>query len=196
MASISKILSLTVFTSISLFLLPACSHEPQKEQKASSAGSVEKKTCEFAKTQEGNPGVGQSPVPGGMSTGSPRLPFRAGLSIEKAQGANAHTVSEIHGQRFDLDGHEVVVRGEVVKVSSGIMGKNWLHIQDGSGREDAGDYDLTVTTLDEASPGDIVLVTGKIAAEKDFGHGYRYNVIIEDAKIVREKGKEENKKTS
>ncbi len=196
MASFSKILSLAVFAGISLFLLPACSHEPQKEQKASSAGTAEKKTCEFAKTKEGNPGVSKTPVPEGMSTGSPRLPFKAGISVEKAQGANAHTVSEIHGQRFDLDGHEVVVRGEVVKVSTGIMGKNWLHIQDGSGKEDAGDYDLTVTTLDEASHGDIVLVTGKVTAEKDFGHGYRYDVIIEDAKIVREKGKEENKKTS
>lgn len=194
MSSLSKTLPLIVFAGLSLFLFPACSHEPQKEEKAANAGTAGKKTCEFAKTPEGNADASHLAVTGGMSTGAPRLPFKAGISVDKAQGANAHTVSEIHGLRFDLDGKEVVVRGEVIKVSSGIMGKNWIHIQDGSGSEDAGDYDLTVTTLDEASLGDIVVVTGRLAAERDFGHGYRYDVIIEDAKLVREKRTQEGDK--
>ena len=73
------------------------------------------------------------------------------------------------------------MRGKVVKFSPQIMGKNWIHVQDGTGA--AGTNDLTVTTLDEAKVGDTVLVTGKITLNKDFGMGYKYDLIIEDGKV-------------
>jgi FtsP/CotA-like multicopper oxidase with cupredoxin domain len=102
--------------------------------------------------------------------------------IKKAKGGL--TVAEIHARRKDLNGKEVKVRGKVVKAINGIMGKNWLHIQDGSAKDKAGD--LTVTTLAKASRGDTVLVSGKVVSDKDFGSGYRYEVIIEDAKVTVE----------
>ena len=74
--------------------------------------------------------------------------------------------------------------GKVVKFSARIMGKNWLHIQDGSGDTVAGTNDLTVTTNVVAKAGDTVLVSGKLAINKDFGYGYKYDVIIEDAKVA------------
>jgi hypothetical protein len=67
----------------------------------------------------------------------------------------------------------------VVKYSPGIMNKNWVHIQDGT--EYDGNYDLTVTTLSEFKVGDIVTLEGKIALDKDFGYGYIYDVLLEDA---------------
>ena len=72
------------------------------------------------------------------------------------------------------------------------MGKNWVHIQDGTGDPKGNTHDLVVTTQDDAAKGDIVTVSGVVAADKDFGAGYRYDVIVEDAKITAE-GKAEAK---
>jgi hypothetical protein len=71
-----------------------------------------------------------------------------------------------------------------MKYNPEVMGKNWLHIQDGSGN--TGNNDLTVTTSSRAKIGDMVLVTGKLSADRDFGGGYQYSLIIEDAKVTVE----------
>jgi hypothetical protein len=65
-----------------------------------------------------------------------------------------------------------------------IMGKNWIHVQDGT--EAAGNYDLTVTTQGTAKVGDVVVVEGGISLNKDFGAGYKYDVIMEDASCTVE----------
>ena len=91
------------------------------------------------------------------------------------------TVGDIYGGKAGLAGKDVAVRGKVVKFSPQIMGKNWIHVQDGTGA--AGTNDLTVTTLDEAKVGDTVLISGKITLNKDFGMGYKYDLIIEDGKV-------------
>jgi hypothetical protein len=102
--------------------------------------------------------------------------------VKKVKPAkDGYTVAAIYGKRNELAGKEVSVRGQVVKVSNGIMGKNWLHLQDGTGT--APNNDLVVTTDATAKVGDIVLIRGKVAADKDFGHGYKYAVIIENAHV-------------
>lgn len=107
------------------------------------------------------------------------------IKVDKASGANARTVSEIHEKVAELAGKAVVVRGKVVKFSSGIMGKNWLHIQDGSGVQEKGNNDLVVTTKDEASAGEIVTASGTLLRDQDYGFGYKYSVIMEDATLSR-----------
>jgi len=94
------------------------------------------------------------------------------------------TVEEIFAGRQDLNGKNVLLRGKVVKFMSGIMGKNWLHVKDGTGAP--GTNDLVVTTQAQAKIGDTVLVKGTLAADKDFGSGYRYDVIVEDANVTVE----------
>ena len=91
------------------------------------------------------------------------------------------TVGDVFAGQESLGGKEVAVRGKVVKFSAQIMGKNWVHVQDGTGQ--AGANDLTVTTADSVKVGDTVLVTGKITLKKDFGMGYKYDLIIEDGKV-------------
>jgi hypothetical protein len=71
-----------------------------------------------------------------------------------------------------------------VKYNEQIMGRNWLHIRDGSGTAGK-DNDLTVTTADKAAVGDVVVVKGKVQVDKDFGAGYSYPVIVEDAKLAK-----------
>jgi hypothetical protein len=94
------------------------------------------------------------------------------------------TVGEIYAGQESLGGKAVTVRGKVVKFSAQIMGKNWVHVQDGTGQ--AGGNDLTVTTADNVKVGDTVLVSGKITLKKDFGMGYKYDLIIEDGQVKAE----------
>jgi DNA/RNA endonuclease YhcR with UshA esterase domain len=89
----------------------------------------------------------------------------------------------VWANRKALSGKTVTVRGKVVKVNPQIMGRNWLHIQDGTGKADGGTNDLTVTTDAMVKKGDIVTITGTVGVDKDFTAGYQYAVIVEDAKI-------------
>lgn len=102
--------------------------------------------------------------------------------LQKADGGK--TVAEIFADKAALAGQEVAVRGKVVKFSPEIMGKNWIHVQDGTGN--GGTSDLTVTTDATASVGDTVMVSGVVTTDKDFGYGYKYDVILEDAKVTVE----------
>jgi hypothetical protein len=94
------------------------------------------------------------------------------------------SVGEVYAGQNGLAGKEVTIRGKVVKFSPQIMGKNWVHVQDGTGQ--TGSNDLTVTTMDQAKVGDTVVVTGKITLKKDFGMGYKYDLIIEDGRVKAE----------
>lgn len=105
--------------------------------------------------------------------------------VEKATGEGARTVSEIYAQKAALKEKPVLIRAKVVKFNPEVMGKNWLHLRDGSGSPAAGDHDLTVTTKDAAKVGDIVMVKGILKLDKDFGSGYTYPIIVEDAKVSK-----------
>ena len=108
------------------------------------------------------------------------------VNVEKAHDPNGYTVSEIYEKRAALNGKPVVVKGSVVKVSTGIMGKNGIHLQDGSGAQEKDDFDITVTSQDQPVAGDVVVARGTLFVDKDFGAGYRYTAIIEDAKIQKD----------
>ncbi len=119
----------------------------------------------------------------GSTHTSPTEPteIKAG-DIAKAEGG--YTVEDIYTKSAELSGKEVSIRAKVVKFNAGIMGSNWAHIQDGTGG--AGTSDLTVTTQGVVNVGDTVLVTGVLTTDKDFGAGYKYSVIIENANITTE----------
>ncbi len=107
------------------------------------------------------------------------------ISVKKAEGNDAYTVAEIYGKKESLNEKQVVVRGKVVKVSSGIMGKNWIHIQDGTGNAENGTNDIIATSQDSPGIGDIITVKGTVYKDKDFGSGYKYSVIMEQASIQK-----------
>ena len=101
-----------------------------------------------------------------------------------AKVAGGYTVEEIFTAGAELDGKQVKVRGQVVKFTPNIMGTNWVHIQDGTGS--GATADLTVTTNASVAAGDLVVVEGQLAVNKDFGAGYKYTAIIEDASVTKE----------
>jgi hypothetical protein len=94
--------------------------------------------------------------------------------IEKVEGGK--TVAEIFAAKENLAGEKVLIRGKVVKFTPRIMGKNWLHLQDGSGSK--GTNDLTVTTNEIVAVGDLVLVSGVVSIDRDFGFGYSYEPLF------------------
>ncbi len=132
-------------------------------------------------------GVHQGGMPAGMPEGHPPITAPQAKQIDfgslrKADGGN--TVEEIYSAKNELSGKKVTLRAKVVKFSPQIMGKNWIHLQDGTGNE--GSNNLTITSADFAQVGDTVLVSGTLATEKDFGFGYHYPVLLEDATVVVE----------
>ena len=95
------------------------------------------------------------------------------------------SLENLFKNREEYKGQQLTVKGAVVKINEGIMGRNWIHIQDGTSFE--GQFDLTVTTTNEINfeLDDIVTFKGTLTLEKDFGAGYFYDVIMEDAEVVQ-----------
>lgn len=106
------------------------------------------------------------------------------IKVEKATGPNAYTVADLYRLKAKLDKKKVVVRGKVMKVSSGIMGKNWIHLQDGSGSPKKGTNNLVVTSQAAPVVGEVVTASGVLYKGKDFGGGYKYEVIVEQGEIA------------
>ncbi|WP_200764078.1 GW dipeptide domain-containing protein [Nitrosophilus alvini] len=102
----------------------------------------------------------------------------SGEKIAKAEGG--YTIAEIFQKKEELKNKTVKVRGKVTKVSRAIMGKDWVHIEDGS------ESDLVITSPSaNVEVGDVVTATGILKTDVDFGYGYFYPVIMEEAKFEK-----------
>ena len=115
--------------------------------------------------------------------GSAPAPSSSVGKIEKARAADAKTVAEVVSGKSGLNGKTVTIRGKVVKASHGILGKNWIHLQDGSGNAAAATHDIVVTTTDNVEVGDVVNANGVVRTDVDIGSGYKYAVLVDGAKL-------------
>jgi len=97
------------------------------------------------------------------------------------------SVAVLYQTKAKLAGQTVSAHGKVVKVNNGIMDRNWIHVQDGTGTGDAKTNDLVVTSKQTAAVGDEVTITGVAALDRDFGGGYNYPLLIENATITVKK---------
>ena len=140
----------------------------------------------------GHPPVAGTPAPV-LPPGHPSLAGQTAspdLSLTGIKpAAGGETIQQIFAKAPKLAGKPVAVRGKVVKYNAMILGKNWLHIRDGSGSAEKHDLDLAVTTMATAKPGDIVLVTGTLSINKDFGSNYKFDVMIDGAQVTVEEAK-------
>jgi len=114
-----------------------------------------------------------------VHAGIGKSPPTADVNVAKASGPNARTIAEIVAGKEKLDGQTVLVRGQVVKYNPGILGRNWIHLRDGSGSAADKNNDVLVTSKSETKLGDVVLVKGIVRTNQDFGAGYSYPVMIE-----------------
>ena len=136
-------------------------------------------------TQISKTPIEQKKMGGGMPAHSGKVATQklSSITLEKATGEI--TLASIFEKRDEFAAKEFEIRGVVVKVNKQVMGKNWIHIQDGT--DFIGAFDLTITTQDLAEMGDEVTFKGKISVNKDFGSGYSYKVIMEDAVLINKK---------
>lgn len=126
---------------------------------------------------------GMMPEMGEMAAHSGRVNTEEHNEISLDKSANETSIAQVFDSRNDYSGKEIEIRGVVVKINNNVMGKNWIHIQDGTSGSD-GSYDLTITSQDVANVDDEVTFKGKITLNKDFGAGYFYDVIVEDAILI------------
>jgi hypothetical protein len=101
--------------------------------------------------------------------------------LERSRAPNGHSVEELYAGREKLAGQKVRVRGTVVKLNEGILGKTYLHLRDGSGSAKRGDDDLTATTTEPFELGETVELEGELAIDQDVGAGYVYAALLTQA---------------
>lgn len=133
----------------------------------------------------GSTGAGTAVGKASGHSGMPKATYAGDVKVPKAGGADGRTVAEVFLNRAALKDKTVAVRGRVVKYSPAIMGKNWIHLRDGSGAEADGSNDLLLTSADQASVGDVVVARGVVRVDKDFGAGYAYKVLVEEAVLTK-----------
>lgn len=112
------------------------------------------------------------------------LVFTLGLTSFSMSAAaeELKTVAAINENMTALAGQAVSARGKVVKVNRGIMKRNFIHVQDGTG--DANTNNLIVTSKQLASVGDQVTISGVVVLNRDFGGGYLFPLLVEDASVT------------
>jgi len=163
--------------------------EPKKQAAMGGMGGSSFAAAMQAESGGANPHANTGGAMGGAAMAEPSggsttaIVPAAEVKVDKATADNAQTIGECFDKAKELDNKKVTVRGKVMKVSRMIMGKNWLHLQDGTGNPMKNSHDLVVTTMAVPEKDSVVVIEGTLHANKDFGAGYKYEVIVEDADI-------------
>ena len=103
-------------------------------------------------------------------------------SIKISPAIDGQSIGELYKNAKDYDKQKVKVKGQVTKVNLNIMDRNWVHLMDGTKGEDRSD--LTFTTMDVVKVGDTVTFEGILALDREFGAGYVYPLVVEDAVLI------------
>jgi hypothetical protein len=106
-------------------------------------------------------------------------------SVNVIAQSDVKSVASVNQNKSALAGKTITAQGKVVKVNNGIMGRNFVHVQDGTGQ--AGSDKLIITSKQTANVGDQVSISGVVVLDRDFGSGYTYPLLIEDASITPKK---------
>jgi hypothetical protein len=192
--------------SLATLILVACSRKEEvvvaapvsPPARTAGAPSGQPAVGQDAALPPGHPSLDQMEPPGAPGgqepgTAAPPMPAHGAamssgdvgqVKVEKAKGPEARTVAEVVRQRAALKDRTVVIHGKVVRYTPGVMGKNWIHLRDGTGTAGKDD-DVTVTTQDTAAKGEVITVRGKVALDQNIGMGASYPLIVQDAKVTR-----------
>jgi len=124
--------------------------------------------------------ISKAPHPAAGNTSHPNVQTaKENVKVEPLK--DGYTVAKVFDEKESLAGRKVKVKGLVVKYNAGIMDRNWIHIQDGTAGKDG--YDLLVTSTNPAQVGQTIIAEGTVAIDKDFGAGYKYSVLLENADV-------------
>ncbi|MFH7321036.1 nucleotide-binding protein [Desulfurivibrio sp. D14AmB] len=156
-------------------LLAGCGDSQQQTETPASEASFS------SAMQDAHSGMMLDEIP--LGSAKAVTPF-VDLEVEKATGENSYQVGEVFARGAELDGKTIRVRGQVVKFSPAIMNRNFIHLQDGSGDPAETTHNLVATSDATVEPGNIITIEGVLAANKDFGSGYVYRVILEESRVI------------
>lgn len=119
------------------------------------------------------------------ATANPHGNVQGSSTVEAPTNVTAATgaikIADMVANLKKYEGKPVKVTGKVMKVNNMIMGRNWVHLQDGSGKN----LDLTLTTVEQVQLGSTVTLEGTLVLNKDFGAGYKYDYIVEGAVVKK-----------
>jgi hypothetical protein len=121
------------------------------------------------------------PAPQVSPHGSITSVKKENVSVEPLK--DGYTIEKVYSMKEKIAGKTIKIKGKVTKYNGNIMGRNWIHIQDGTGSDDTAD--LLITSSEEASIGQALVFEGTVAVNKDFGAGYSYKVLLENGKILK-----------
>ncbi|MGA8032297.1 MAG: nucleotide-binding protein [Casimicrobiaceae bacterium] len=107
------------------------------------------------------------------------------VKVAKADGASGRTVAEVNADRLALKDQRVTIRAKVVKVTANVMGKNWVHLRDGSGSAADSSNEILATSTDQPKVGDVVIAKGVVRTDVNLGYGYVYKVLVEDVSFKK-----------
>jgi hypothetical protein len=165
----------------------ACTYDPSEAPGCASCGQDDDPHAGLYAGDDPHAGLYAGDPHAGLAADEP-LPHAQVVNappVERSRAANGKTVAEVFSARSALDQQRVTVRGTVVKLTEGILGKNYLHLRDGTGTAEGGDDDLTVTTTEAFVVGETVEVEGQLAIDQDVGVGYSYPALLADASRVQ-----------
>lgn len=111
------------------------------------------------------------------------IPDTVKLSKGITLAKGAISLHDLFSGRDKLEGKTVILTGKVIKFMPDIMSKNWIHLQDGTSYN--GFNDITITSLAKVKVDEIVTLKGTVVLNKDLGSGYKYDILIEDAVVVK-----------
>jgi hypothetical protein len=136
-------------------------------------------------SREGEPSSAPAMM-SGHGTSSSGQPAAAVVTEPIAQPAGATTIAQLWADRKALEGKSVTVRGRVVKFNGGILGRNWIHLQDGTGKPADNSNDITVMANEDVNVkvGDTITIAGTVVLDKDLGSGYAYATVIDNGRLV------------
>ena len=121
---------------------------------------------------------GPAPVSPTQAPVAAKTPDAATVS----ENAAVYTIEALYKNGAELNKKKVMVHGLVVKMTSGIKGKSWTHIQDGTGDKSKGTNDvICISSTDRGEVGDQVTVAGTVI----FIPESRYKLVLEDAIISK-----------
>lgn len=108
------------------------------------------------------------------------------ISSTLLMASDTYKIEDLYAKNKALNGKEVMAKGKVVKISSGIMGKDWIHVQDNSKTPKKNKVIFTAKMASaKVSIGDEVTAKGTLKANVDLGAGYFYDVLVENSTFTK-----------
>jgi hypothetical protein len=132
-----------------------------------------------------SPMAALSPAHPGVASAAPAAPATRADDVEvpRASGANARNISELFSESAKLEGKRLRVRGQIVKVTAGVLGKTYFRLRDGSSARSE-ERELVVTSQAEAPVGAVATFEGTLRTQVDVGIGFRYPILLSDAEVI------------